>query len=53
MSEFKKLEFYKKEFPKSLGIEDFNRWYKPIFDKSNCSIYDQLFKQNKITIFYK
>ena len=43
MSELKKLEFYKKEFPKSLGIEDFNRWYKPIFDKSNCSIYDQLF----------
>ena len=43
MSELKKLEFYKKEFPKSLGIEDFNCWYKPIFDKSNCSIYDQLF----------
>jgi len=43
MSQLKELEFYSKEFPKSLGSEDFNRWYKPIFDNSNCSINDQLF----------
>ena len=35
-------DFYKKEFPKSLGVEDFNQWYKPLFDKSESSIYDQL-----------
>ncbi len=43
MSELKELKFYNKEFPKSLSIEDFNLWYKPIFENSNCSIYDQLF----------
>ena len=43
MSQLQKLKFYNKKFPKSLSIEDFNNWYKPIFDKSNCSIYDQLY----------
>ena len=37
------LDFYKKEFPKSLGVEDFNQWYKLLFDKSESSINDQLF----------
>ncbi|MDC3133306.1 anhydro-N-acetylmuramic acid kinase [Bacteroidota bacterium] len=43
MSKLKNLDFYQKDFPKSLSIEDFNIWYKPIFDNCNCSIYDQLF----------
>jgi len=37
------LDFYKKEFPKSLGVEDFNQWYKLLFDKSKSSINDQLY----------
>ena len=37
------LDFYNKEFPKSLGIEDFNHWYKPLFDNCKASINDQLF----------
>ena len=36
------LNFYKKTFPKSLSIEDFKNWYKPILDKNNCSVYDKL-----------
>ena len=43
MSKLKKLEFYNKEFPKSLSIEDFNLWYKPVLENSKCSIFDQLF----------
>lgn len=38
-----KLDFYKKGFPKSLGVEDFNQWYKPLFEKSKSSVNDQLF----------
>ncbi|MEJ6754132.1 MAG: anhydro-N-acetylmuramic acid kinase [Flavobacteriales bacterium] len=37
------LDFYKKSFPKSLAIEDFNHWYKPLFDDCKSSIHDQLF----------
>ena len=37
------LDFYKKEFPKSLGVEDFNHWYKPLFDNCKASLNDQLF----------
>ena len=37
------LDFYKKKFPKSLGVEDFNQWYKPLFEKSKSSLNDQLY----------
>jgi anhydro-N-acetylmuramic acid kinase len=37
------LDFYKKEFPKSLGIEDYNHWYKPLFESCKASINDQLY----------
>ena len=37
------LSFFKKKFPKSLGVEDFNQWYKFLFDKSESSINDQLY----------
>jgi anhydro-N-acetylmuramic acid kinase len=37
------LDFYKKEFPKSLGIEDYNHWYKPLFEGCKASINDQLY----------
>ena len=38
-----KLDFFKKEFPKSLGAEDFNFWYKPLFEECKSSINDQLY----------
>ena len=37
------LDFYKKEFPKSLGIEDYKHWYKPLFESCKASINDQLY----------
>ena len=37
------LDFYKKEFPKSLGVEDFNNWYKPLFENCKASLNDQLY----------
>ena len=37
------LDFFKKEFPKSLGVEDFNHWYKPLFEECKSSINDQLY----------
>jgi anhydro-N-acetylmuramic acid kinase len=37
------LDFFKKEFPKSLGVEDFNYWYKPLFEECKSSINDQLY----------
>ena len=43
ISKLEELDFYKKKFPKSLGIEDYNRWYKPLFDGCKASINDQLY----------
>lgn len=36
------LAFYSQKFPKSLGIEDFNKWYFPIIDSYTIPIVDKL-----------
>lgn len=41
-NEIKNLGFFSKNFPKSLGKEDFDNWYYPIFDQFKISIEDKL-----------
>ena len=36
------LTYYDKEFPKSLGIEDFEKWYFPTIDKFKIPVEDKL-----------
>ena len=43
ITKLENLSFYKKVFPKTLAIEDFNIWYKPLFKNSDSPIYDQLY----------
>ena len=43
IAKLENLSFYKKIFPKSLSIEDFNNWYKPIYNNSDSNLYDQLY----------
>ena len=43
LDKLKELSFYKKSFPKSLAIEDYLKWYKPIISTYNCSINDKLY----------
>ena len=42
LNELGKNTFYKKKFPKSLAIEDYNRWYEPIINGHDISIEDKL-----------
>ena len=36
------ISFYNKKFPKSLGIEEYHQWYKPILDNFNIKVHDKL-----------
>lgn len=36
------ISFYNKKFPKSLGIEEYHQWYKPILDDFNIKVHDKL-----------
>ena len=42
LTDLRQLAYYSKSFPKSLGIEDYLQWYKPILSNHNISINDQL-----------
>jgi len=42
LNKLNEITFYKKNFPKSLGIEDYHKWYKPVLDDFNIPIQDQL-----------
>jgi len=42
LEKLNQLSFYKSDFPKSLGIEDYFRWYEPVIDDFNISILDKL-----------
>jgi anhydro-N-acetylmuramic acid kinase len=42
LNQMNSLEYFKKSFPKSLGMEDFKQWYLPIVNKHEISIEDKL-----------
>jgi anhydro-N-acetylmuramic acid kinase len=42
LNKLNEITFYKKNFPRSLGIEDYHKWYKPVLDDFNIPIQDQL-----------
>jgi anhydro-N-acetylmuramic acid kinase len=42
LNQLNKLEYFSKSFPKSLGIEDFKKWYFPVIDEYQIPIEDKL-----------
>ena len=42
LTELKKPTFFKLQTPKSLSREDFEQWFKPIFDSSTATVPDKL-----------
>ena len=42
LNQLNKLEYFSKSFPKSLGIEDFKKWYFPVINKYQIPIEDKL-----------
>jgi len=42
LQKLSEISFYSEKFPKSLGIEDYYKWYKPVLDNFNIKIQDKL-----------
>ena len=42
LKSLKKLSYFNKGFPKSLALEDFEKWYYPIIENSSIKIEDKL-----------
>ena len=42
LQKLSEISFYNEKFPKSLGIEDYYKWYKPILDDFNIKVQDKL-----------
>ncbi len=42
LQKLSEISFYDEKFPKSLGVEDYHKWYKPILDDFNIKVQDKL-----------